>query len=174
MHGTTCQLVDAPSDCKLEGDAILTSTTGLGIGVRTADCLPLALYDEQHHAAAVVHAGWRGAVAGVVPTAIKSMQTHFGTTPQGLTAYIGPCARWCCYEVGQDVALQVPKDALRVKEESTYLDMQALVHEQLLEAGIAPGRILCEDACTICGVQYHSYRRDGEHAGRNLTIMILK
>ncbi len=170
VHGATCHVVDAASDRTLEGDAILTSTKGLSIALRSADCVPLALYDAKNHAAAMVHAGWRGAVAGVVPAALKSMQEHFGTVPENLTAYIGPCARWCCYEVGPVVAEQVPASALQTREGRTYLDMPTLVIEQL---GIAPDRVLCEYTCTICSPQYHSYRRDGDKAGRNISSITL-
>ena len=92
VHGTTCRLVDAATSSDTEGDIILTRTPGLAIGVVTADCAPLALYDEKNHAAAMVHAGWRGAVAGVVQQALKSMHDHFGTIPQNVLASIGPCA----------------------------------------------------------------------------------
>ena len=170
VHGTTCQLVSAASYREMEGDALLTNTPGLSIGVVTADCAALALYDEKNHAAAMVHAGWRGAVAGVVGQALKSMHEHFGTKNDNVLAYIGPCARWCCYEVGPEVAEQVPKNALQMRDGKTYLDMPTLVIEQL---GIAPDRVLCEYTCTICTPQYHSYRRDDSKAGRNISTITL-
>ena len=173
VHGTTCHLVSAQCDRELQGDSLLTSTPGLGIGVVTADCVPLALYDAKNHAAAMVHAGWRGAVAGVVFETIKQMHKHFGTQPQNVTAYIGPCARWCCYEVGQEVAAQVPQDALASRDGRSYLDMPRLIQTQLMHAKIAEQNVLCEYTCTICSPPYHSYRRDGSRAGRNVSIMIL-
>ena len=173
VHGTTCRLVSAPENREHEGDALLTSTRGLGIGVVTADCLPLALYDSTNHAAAIVHAGWRGAVAGIAAQTLKEMHTHFGTLPENVTAYIGPCARWCCYEVGPAVAAQVPVCALAARDGRTYLDMRAFIKAQLVTAGIAQAQVLCEDTCTICSPQYHSYRRDGGKAGRNTTVIIL-
>ena len=173
VHGATCVVVNAAADREQEGDVVLTSTPGLRIAVRTADCVPLAFYDTQNHAAAMVHAGWRGAVAGVVQAAMKSMHNEFGTTPQNLSAYIGPCARWCCYEVGSEVATLVPPDALSMRDGLMYLDMPTFVQTQLGQAGIAPERVLCEDTCTICTPQYHSYRRDGTDAGRNISMIIL-
>ena len=174
VHSATCRVVTSQTYREYEGDSLLTRTPGLAIGVVTADCVPLALYDAKNHAAAMVHAGWRGALGGVVQETIKEMQAQFATTPEGLMAYIGPCARRCCYEVGPEVAAQVPACALTQRDESLFLDMPTLVGWQLQDAGIAQASVLCEYTCTICSPQYHSYRRDGSDAGRNITIMTLK
>ena len=71
-------------------DALITDVTGICIGVSTADCIPVLLYDEAHHAAAAIHAGWRGTVKRIVKKTVESMHDSFGTRPEELQAVIGP------------------------------------------------------------------------------------
>ncbi len=86
-----------------DGDAIVAYRFGLPIMVATADCVPIVL--EADGAVAVVHAGWRGAIAGVLPAAIATMR-RAGHAP--LRAAIGPAIGPCCYEVGPEVASCFP------------------------------------------------------------------
>jgi hypothetical protein len=86
-----------------EGDALLTDQPGLLLSVRTADCLPVLLVDPRQRAVAVVHAGWRGALARIVEKAVGEMRRLFGSQPEDLLAALGPSIRVCCYEVGQEV-----------------------------------------------------------------------
>lgn len=78
----------------LEGvDAVMTDQKGVCIGVSTADCIPVLLYDEEHHAAAAIHAGWRGTLARIVHKTIQEMAFTYHTDPKKLKAVIGPGIR---------------------------------------------------------------------------------
>ena len=75
----------------LEGyDALMTDLRGVCIGVSTADCIPILLYDEAHHAICAIHAGWRGTVARIAEKAIAEMKAAYDTRPEHLKAHIGP------------------------------------------------------------------------------------
>ena len=75
----------------LEGvDALMTNLPGVCIGVSTADCIPIILYDPEHRAASVVHSGWRGTVADIAGVAVTSMQMAYHSRPEVLKAVIGP------------------------------------------------------------------------------------
>ena len=88
----------------LEGfDALMTDLRGVCIGVSTADCIPILLYDEAHHAVCAVHAGWRGTVARIVGKAITAMQQAYGTAPEQLKTVIGPGISLESFEVGDEV-----------------------------------------------------------------------
>ncbi|HVV45434.1 MAG TPA: polyphenol oxidase family protein, partial [Bryobacteraceae bacterium] len=89
-----------------EGDAILSIATGIRIGVKTADCVPILLVDAETRAVAAIHAGWRGTAANIVQAAINEMTTRWKTAPENLRAAIGPSIGVCCYEVGPEVARQ--------------------------------------------------------------------
>ena len=88
----------------LEGvDAVMTNESGICIGVSTADCIPVLIYDKAHHAVCAVHAGWRGTVARIVEKAVKAMALAYGTEPQDLQCAIGPGISLDAFEVGTDI-----------------------------------------------------------------------
>lgn len=108
-HGTEVRLITHQPPAEgwqnaLEGvDAVMTADTGICIGVSTADCIPILLYDEVHHAAAAVHAGWRGTAKRIVEKTVESMRNSFGTRPEELKAVIGPGISLDAFEVGDEV-----------------------------------------------------------------------
>jgi YfiH family protein len=141
--------------------------------VRTADCVPVLLADAGGRAAAAVHAGWRGVVAGVVANSVEALSRR-GAAPAALVAAIGPCIRSCCYEVGRDVGERVAAASggasgifsLRGPDRG-LVDLQAAVREQLERAGARPASIHAAPFCTRCREDlFFSYRRDGSVAGR--------
>lgn len=88
----------------LEGvDAVITSVKEICIGVSTADCIPVLLYDEVHQAVAAIHAGWRGTLERIVHKTIMEMKNAFGTNPHELKAVIGPGISLEHFEVGDEV-----------------------------------------------------------------------
>lgn len=88
----------------LEGvDAVMTDQKGVCIGVSTADCIPVLLYDEEHHAVAAIHAGWRGTLARIVHKTIQEMAFTYHTDPKKLKAVIGPGISFDHFEVGDEV-----------------------------------------------------------------------
>ena len=156
------------------GDFIITDTAGLGIGVFTADCLPIVLYDEQHYACAVVHAGWRGAVNGIAARALDMMRFAFGTQPEHVRVYFGPSARRCCYSVGDDFYKNVPKYADMVLING-YFNNVLLNTLLLRDCGVREKNLYtANNVCTICDIDYWSYRRQGNAAGRQVTIVMLR
>jgi YfiH family protein len=96
-----------------QGDFLVTNQKGIALVVVTADCIPLILYDRVHQAVAMVHAGWKGLLAGVAFKAIQAMQQQYQTNISDLIVTFGPSARVCCYEVSQgfvnDFLLKFPE-----------------------------------------------------------------
>lgn len=86
-----------------QGDALITQEPGVLLSVRGADCMPVLLADPRRRAVAAIHAGWRGALAGIVEIAVGEMIRIFDSNPNDLLAAIGPSIRACCYEVGDEV-----------------------------------------------------------------------
>lgn len=87
---------DAP-----EADAMVTTQPGIALGILTADCVPLLLADEQAGVVGAAHAGWKGALGGVVDNTIRSMQT-LGAAPGNITAVMGPAIEQRSYQVDDD------------------------------------------------------------------------
>jgi YfiH family protein len=124
--------------------------------VLTADCLPVALGCSR--AVAMLHAGWRGLVAGVLEEGVRAIQDLGGGDE--IVAVIGPGAGVCCYEVGPEVHAAFG-DAHR---EGRRIDLRTIAHDRLLAAGVAQVRDV--QACTICDRRFFSHRREGARAGR--------
>ena len=84
-------------------DALVTAAPGVMLCVRTADCLPLFLYDSKKHAAAIAHCGWRNICNGIVSNTVDMMAERFGTNPKDAIAAFGPGICGKCYEVGNEL-----------------------------------------------------------------------
>jgi len=95
-------LAQAPAETPC-GDALLTRTRGLLLGVQTADCIPILLVDPAERAVGAVHAGWRGTLRRIVAKALGQMQMVFGSRAENVLAVLGPGIGRCCYEVGPEV-----------------------------------------------------------------------
>jgi polyphenol oxidase len=153
-----------------ECDAIVTALPGVGLVVQTADCVPLLLAADD--AIGAIHAGWRGASAGVVPSALKAF-LRIVANRETVRAWIGPAIGPCCYEVGPEVAGRFPPRFSQPSNGDRFLfDLPGYVVWQLEEAGIRPVRIMQPNGCTFCGGErYASYRRDGARASRMIALI---
>jgi len=161
IHSSECVPANGRAGELGRGDALLENMPGAVVAVKTADCIPILLADERHHAVAAVHAGWRGTVARIARHALEAMRARFGTEPADVHAAIGPGIGMCCYEVGPEVAEQFGERG------RAYIDLAAANREQLEGAGVAIGRIYVAKLCTMCGAaDFHSFRRDKDAAGR--------
>ncbi len=149
-----------------EGDALISSEPGVGMAIRTADCLPILIADPKHRAVAAVHAGWRGVVCEVAAKTVEAMTQHFGSRPEDLVVAIGPGIGACCFEVGPEVAAQFGLSG------RTKVDLVETTCRQLRRNGVKAGQIFSSGLCTYCDAElFESYRRDHEAAGR-MTAMI--
>jgi polyphenol oxidase len=157
-----------------EADWIATNVPGIGIGVLTADCVPILVHDPITNVVGAIHAGWRGAVDGVVLKALEGMEQVFGTQPHDLNIFIGPHARTCCYTVDQkfyDTVMQKPfgKNAWHENETGLCFDLSHSCLEQLAKAGVLTDNITNVATCTVCTPAYCSYRREKDAALRNVS-----
>jgi len=163
--------------CSGQGDVLVASAPGARVGVKTADCLPILLADERRRAVAAVHAGWRGTLLGVASQAVLALVARYDSRPSDLRVAIGPAIGGCCYEVGPEVAVQFHA-LFRERHDldtRTRIDLVEANRRQLVSAGVPPDRICCAGLCTACqDGEFHSYRRDGERAGRMLSWVGIK
>lgn len=164
VHSAAVVAADGKSGYVGEGDALVTSTPGQWIGIRTADCVPLLMIDTRNRAVAAVHAGWRGSAANIASATIDRMRELYGTHPDDLLAAIGPCIHECCFEVGPEVSEQFRN---YIANPGDHIDLVAVNRAQLLEAGVPADKIAASDLCTFCiESHFHSWRRDREASGR--------
>ena len=145
VHGATVVEVTGSGDHG-EADGMFTTEAGLALAVFTADCMGVVLRGPGR--VAVVHAGWRGAAAGVVANAVARM----GVVN---SVHIGPHIRPCCFEVGPEVSARFVGHLGRTRQGTTSVDLASAVAAQL---PIEPEII---DRCTRCGSDTFSHRRNG-------------
>ncbi len=164
-----------------EGDALWTDRAGRGVGIRTADCVPVLIAHRERPLAVAVHAGWRGLAEGIVPATIQALAARFGAGVfDGLIAAVGPCARGCCYEVGDEVAgalSPLPGGGAALRKGAVpgkwMADLLPVALAQLRAAGIAEARCDATGICTICDPRFHSYRRERSASLRQLSFIYL-
>ncbi|WP_120501713.1 peptidoglycan editing factor PgeF [Roseovarius sp. EL26] len=101
VHSATVEVIDAPLTNRPKADAMVTATPGLTLGILTADCQPVLFADPQAGVIGAAHAGWRGAVDGVLEATIDAMET-LGAKRDQITAVIGPSISQAAYEVGPE------------------------------------------------------------------------
>lgn len=177
VHGTDALVVDrslSPEDRFHGGwDALVTDQPGVMVAVRTADCVPVLVYDAAGRVVAAIHAGWRGAVAGIVPKTIKLMESRFGSDPGQLRISIGPSAGVCCYEIDEPVLERLRAEFPDWEQVvqghrggKARLDLKMLIKRQAQAAGTSPDSITAVNLCTICHEDlFFSYRREGKVVG---------
>lgn len=205
VHGTEIRRVDdsffqqpvSAQTSFLEGvDALMTNSPGVCIGVSTADCIPILLYDPQHHAACAIHAGWRGTVKRITAKAVGAMKQSFGTQPSRLRAVIGPGISLQRFEVGDEVYRQFADQGFDMQQiarryllmatdqqqskaaetiEKWHIDLWTCNQMQLHDEGVPCDDIQTAGICTYdhCD-DYFSARRLGVDSGRILTAILLQ
>lgn len=188
VHGN--QLIALPHQALLtaparsvEGDGFIASISGASpgttIAIAAADCAPILL--RCGGTLALVHAGWRGLAAGIVESAVRELAVRSGRGGT-IEALVGPCAHWCCYEVGQEVVTALGKN-------SCHRETHGDASKKLLSIGRSAASAVSHaihalgsswtsalayvEICTICDQRFHSFRRDGASAGRNLAYFVL-
>jgi YfiH family protein len=171
IHSATVRRIETPGHVP-ECDGLITGVPGVVLSVTVADCLPVLLADPVTRTVGAVHAGWRGTSACIAARAVELLADQCGVRPSDLIAYLGPSARSCCYEVGEEVAALFDGPAVRTDQGKYYLDLRAANERQLLDYGVSPQNIESSPDCTISRPElYHSFRRDGSRSGRMMAVI---
>ena len=170
VHLTRCVVIaegDKLPSTPERADGVITNRRDLLVGVSAADCLPLFVVGQS--GLAVLHAGWRGVLGGILPLARQRLAGAFGPGSGEPELVIGPGIGPCCFEVSPAVWTLFPLSSRVAREGKRFVDLPAAVIEQWQLAGGGP--VVRFDRCTSCSSPaLHSYRRDGG-AGRNLAYL---
>ena len=177
------QVASDAAESRPDGDAVVSDVPALALAVMVADCVPVLVCDPVTGAAAAIHAGWRGTCARVTQVAIDAMVREFGSDPGDLFVAIGPSAGPRDYIVG-DALITAFQDAGHPQAEierwfsrsdgQLRLDLWAANTQQLIHAGVAPGRVFVSGLSTMSHPEIlDSYRIDGERAGRMAGVIVV-
>lgn len=172
---------EAQREAALEGiDALMTDVAGVCIGVSTADCIPVLLYDTVTRACCAVHAGWRGTVERIASHAVEAMRRCYGTVPGHLKAVIGPGISLEAFEVGDEVYdsfRHAGFDMSRIcrRYDKWHIDLWECNRMQLEESGVRSEAVAIAGICTYANAgEYFSARRLGTASGRILSGIMIK
>jgi YfiH family protein len=187
VHGCVVRDVargDQPLQLRAESGDGLVARPGTVAGVRTADCVPVLVADPVTRTVAALHAGWRGTALGVVTAGVERLIGATNAPVARLIAGVFPHIGVCCFEVSDEVAQQLvaacprrPAAGASVIErrpgEKPHVSLSAIVHQQLMAAGIPRANVDVVAGCTMCDAeQFFSFRRDGRASGRHLTAIV--
>jgi YfiH family protein len=167
VHGRDVVRAESLGEDPVEADAIVSTTPGLAIAVRVADCVPVLLAGPRGVAA--IHAGWRGTAADVVRAGLHALCDRAGMRPAEVRAAVGPSIRGCCYEVGDEVIAGVGAVAPGLAWRSgRHVDLAAANAAILAAEGVAAEVV---GGCTRCGGAWFSHR-NGD-AERQVGVVML-
>ncbi len=167
-------------------DGIITNLKSVALGIRTADCQSILLYDPKRKVIGNIHSGWKGTLNKIVVNAINLMISEYGCESQNILAFICPSIMKCCFEVDKDVVDSFVEQFGNIDEFVTlgevkegkqkyFIDTVELNKKVMVELGLNSENIVSSDICTKCHSElYHSYRSDGKLSGRNLSLICIK
>jgi len=185
VHGVTALAVSAgwPGDARPRADAMVTATRGLALGVLTADCAPVLLADPRAGVVGAAHAGWRGALAGILEAAIAAME-GLGAECARIQAAVGPCIGQAAYEVGLEFEAQfLSQDSANARffsrkdqDARPHFDLSGYVRRRLEAAGVARADTIGGCTSEPSG-EFFSYRRSQARReadyGRQISAIVL-
>ncbi|QHB32372.1 peptidoglycan editing factor PgeF [Yersinia canariae] len=163
VHGTTIIDVTKPGQECGDADGLYTTQSGILLTVLTADCLPVIFSQRQGKGIAVVHAGWRGLLDGIILKMVERIARD--DDPANWIAAIGPAARSCCYEVNEELVErfvnELPLAENIISPRFRHLNLAAIAEHQLRGAGIH--QVDRVGSCTICTLAAHGGSDEKQH-----------
>lgn len=187
IHGDRVLVVEDPMDknpssLPVQCDAVITASSHVAIGIKTADCVPILLADRVRRIIGAVHAGWRGTVLNIAAKSIRVMKERFSSRPEDILAVIGPAVGPCCYQVDEKVFSSLKGDRdwesafQRCAEDGRWmLDLTLANRRQMLKMDLPPENISSVGICTSCRTDlFFSHRAEKGGTGRQLNFIVLE
>lgn len=173
LHGRDVTLhpagSDDPAGLILSGDCDghCTAAEGMLLTIATADCVPVFLVEPDQRIIALLHAGWRGAAAGILEEGVRTLTRQFAVRMENVHLHLGPAICGGCYEVGTEVfeALGLP-----VPSAPAPIDLRRVLAERAVSLGADPGRMTLSGFCTRCGESPFFSHRGGSE-GRQVAFL---
>lgn len=164
-----------------DSDGVITNKKEYILGIPSADCNVILIYDPRLNVIANVHSGWRGTLNNIVGNAVIKMQEQFGCNPKDLICCFCPAIHKCHFEVDEETYKLFKekyndKDALFFPRigNKWHIDLISIMTYELSLLGVKIDNIIDSGMCTVCHDEFHSRRGDGESFGLGLSIISLK
>jgi purine-nucleoside/S-methyl-5'-thioadenosine phosphorylase / adenosine deaminase len=147
------------------GDGLVTAERGVMLGIFTADCVPILMADPKRKVAGALHAGWRGVIADIAGAGVHAM-LQLGADASNIHAAIGPSIGPCCFEVDAELGERFGSEIAGASKHTTagrpgkaFIDLRAVVRDQLERAGLGRASIASVGPCTRCASDRFFSRR---------------
>jgi hypothetical protein len=162
-----------------EADGILTKRIDFPIGIKTADCLPILLFESKKKIVGIVHAGWKGTVDGIVNEAVNNIITQGGEVANVFVSF-GPAIEFNCYDIPDERARYIIEKMgnntkfIRKERGKYFFNIVYANYDQLRNLGVPKNHIELNEWCTFCNDLFYSRRRDkGSEIGHNISYVNL-
>jgi len=161
------------------GDGILTAEPGVILGIYTADCVPILMVDSKRKIAGAFHGGWRGIIADIAGAGVRAM-VKLGACASDIRAAMGPSIGNCCFEVDAELGRRFEREIAGARIHTSagrpgkaFIDLRAVVRDQLERAGLAAANIASAGPCTRCATDRFFSRRaaGGKTTGLQLSFV---
>lgn len=166
------------SSDSIEADAIFGNTPNIAYYIKTADCGPILLIDGKTNYVSAIHAGWKGVALRIVPKTIEALLHETKSTASHLFAVVGPHIQQPSFEVDEPVKNQIfqsvascPAEAARKRGDKFDVDLNLILKIQIAEMGLPADHVNSLMIDTKINKDFHSYRRDREKSGRNISFV---
>ncbi len=160
-----CQEGIPPSTCRMilgpDADGHITGSEGVLLGVTVADCVPISVVDPGRMVVAVLHAGWKGTVVGILDRGLRLLAEEFGSRPEDLHIHLGPAICGECYEVGAEVHAALGLPSVTVP---SPVDLRRFLAARAVELGAVETKVTRSAWCTLCGDSPFFSHRRGDQA----------
>ncbi|WP_127069280.1 peptidoglycan editing factor PgeF [Veillonella sp. 3891] len=174
-----------------DSDAIHTNLVNVPLLLLVADCVPVLIYDAVHHAVAVVHAGWRGAIAHIVESTMDSMCDEYGTLSSDCYLFIGPSIGADSFEVSEEIAEQFRQDMYTLgllpvdqvvryiqrqgqRTPTPHVNLKRYIAACMTQKGVPLEQVSVSSTDTMTTDGCYSYRRDQGRTGRMAMFAVLR
>ncbi len=163
-------------------DALVSNIRGYALTAYSADCFLVGMYEREKKVVALVHAGWRGVLGGILHKTVKRMEDDYSCNREKILTNINPGICYNCFEVGREVGLDFIKEngdySQFIKEKGSnkfLLNLKGIIIWQLINCDLPAKNIYASDYCTVCRPDlFFSYRRDNGKTGRMTALLGLK
>ena len=180
VHGAHVHIVTAADsgrgvdllrhDTIQDTDALVTNVPGLMLCIKTADCIPLFMYDPCKRCVGIAHVGWRGAAKNLPVGIVRTLQEHYHSDPSDLIVVLGVGIGGCCYQAAESI-YRLFHDEVTPNSRGPYpIDLKSIIAKQLLAAGVPGEQVEISRICSACNHDRHfSARATGGKCGYSLS-----
>ena len=182
IHSNKAHLINKIPNKKPIGDALITSKNKFALGILTADCAPIFIFDPKKNIIAAIHAGWKGAYKKVVHKTVNELKKK-GSNIYDLIAVIGPCISKSKYEVKKDFLIKFLKQSKKnrlffhFRKKKIFFSLNRYIESQLKDIGVNNIEIVNKDTY-LKNNNFFSYRRSLKNKhydyGRNISVIMIK